>query len=205
MHRCSRVFAVLGAATVVLVNPSSEATNWWAVLLDGSLGALLSTGAVFLALWLTLRHERRATRDLAMSESAAQVIKLLAQPPQPEDPDTEWWADVAGELAVMRARATRDHPDLARWATELHEWLRACIDEDTHEQSRLLKAQDEGRSFVVGMHLKNASQEAVRDLTQWQAGGFKDKAAIRKEAARLSVSVGNHDWDWEPFQPLGIY
>jgi len=189
----------------VLVNPSPEATNWWAVLLDGSLGALLSTGAVFLALWLTLRHERRATRDLAMSESAAQVIKLLARRPLPEDADTEWWAAVAGELAVMRARATRDHPDLARWATELHEWLSACIDEDLHEQSRQLEAESEGRSLLVGMHLKNASQDAIRNLTQWQAGGFKDEAAIRKEAARLSASAGNHDWDWEPFQPLGIY
>jgi hypothetical protein len=49
--------------------------QWWAVLLDGSVGALLGLVGVFLALWLTRGHER-SLAEVALEQAEADRLKM---------------------------------------------------------------------------------------------------------------------------------
>lgn len=99
----------------------SESVWWWQHGLDGVVGGLIAGVVTGVAVWLTLRHERRLSSDIASRDAAVRVsaaaARLLAaleanRPAEAERVDLH----IAG--MEFYARCARDWP---RVAVILHE------------------------------------------------------------------------------------
>lgn len=105
---------------------SSE--EWWANLLQGSVGATIGLIGLFGVFWLTRRHElardaatRKAVADRAATERTAsgviQIVEAANQLRLRHSSDNENRTDaLCHALTVFAVREAADHPDAAKWA-----------------------------------------------------------------------------------------
>lgn len=105
-----------------------DATEWWANVLQGSVGAVVGLMGVFGVFWLTRRHEvdrDKRVRDLDNAKAAeertlsgtASVMEAshAARIPGRTDEAAE---RLARELVLFCVREIRDHPNAAEWARQ---------------------------------------------------------------------------------------
>lgn len=53
------------------MSTSSSADGWWGLLLGGAVGSLIGGAATFIAVWLTIRHERRLRNEQRLEDAVA--------------------------------------------------------------------------------------------------------------------------------------
>lgn len=113
-----------------------DAAEWWANLLQGSVGAVVGLMGVFGVFWLTRRHEvdrDKRVRDLDKARAAeertlAGVASIMeASHATRTTGAVDETADrLARELVLFCVREIRDHPNAARWAKEQSSEVLQC-------------------------------------------------------------------------------
>lgn len=112
--------------------------EWWANVLQGSVGATISLIGLFAVFWGTKRHELRrdrlaheaqsnkAAEERTLSSVAAVMQSSLAvRAATPSDGEKGW--QFSDELIMFCVREIRDHPNAAQWAHEQSEEIMKYI------------------------------------------------------------------------------
>lgn len=105
-----------------------SSSEWWANLLQGSLGSFLSLVGLFGVFWLTRRHEirrdqlaRTAEREREAAQrtalSVTRIVKAALDIRVRLDDGTSL-EQMSHELMLFSVSEIADHPTAARWASE---------------------------------------------------------------------------------------
>lgn len=114
------------------------ALEWWANVLQGSVGATISLIGLFAVFWGTKKHELkrdRLTREAQASKAAeertlssvAAVMQSSLAVRATTPGDSEKGRQFSDELIMFCVREIHDHPNAAQWAHEQSEEVMKCI------------------------------------------------------------------------------
>lgn len=170
-----------------------SAEEWWAVLLDGSVGLV----GVFMALWLTIRHERKLARTALENErtlarealeherqlaartriddALVSTIQYLSSPTQGEPAVVhQGLFEVASRLATFRVAAQRVDPFAAAWTNNMTQFLFRAFVADSEDFVARTRADPEARPRWQRMDIVRtelllglehlATEDAAQDL-----------------------------------------
>ncbi|HEY8721487.1 hypothetical protein [Pengzhenrongella sp.] len=179
------------------------ATAWWAVLLDGSVGSIFGLVGLFLVFWLTLRHDRRRedsrraedalrVREERTGVAAHAVIQHFSR--SVVGMSTEQlsaWSDEAGSrLSLLQVLTKRDHPVVARFASDASMKLLSALDAD--------EGQDRARGALLDDRIETdrvteSVSDVVRVLGEWMSGECDD-ARLDAQARELREAARGRGW-----------
>lgn len=157
------------------------AMEWWANVLQGSVGAIIGLIGLFTVFWGTKKHElkrdrvareaqeKKAAEERTLSSVAAVMQSSLTLRAKTLD-DSEQGSRFADELMMFCVREIRDHPNVAQWAQEQSSEVVKCM--EPHQDIRALPWQ-------AGM--------ISAALTKWVYAGFPEdmlKPKLPEERAK---------------------
>jgi hypothetical protein len=130
------------------LNPS-DLDWWWQFGFDGLIGGVIGGAATGVAVWLTLRHERRLSDEMSLrtlvGEMQGTLLRLALQAPKDGDADDvhRWKVETFAAMSRVHAGAQRYAPELAQDFGIALPWfiLQVTPNEkwDWHKASRMTK------------------------------------------------------------------
>lgn len=93
--------------------------QWWAALLNGSVGAALTLGGALLIFWLTRKADQKSVRQEKTKEAVAKIEEtgLPLRYTDPGSSEEEKVIESVVQLLVLfRIREAKNHPEVAKWA-----------------------------------------------------------------------------------------
>lgn len=113
------------------------AEQWWAELLSGTVGGVLSFVGIFVAFLLTRSHDRKKTAQSRMLAGVADILertlKLRGIPYGRRE--EEILGSVSDALMLFYLREVTDHPRAAKWAQRQTQNLMKLLDSDADVRS----------------------------------------------------------------------